>query len=491
MVPSTVLVSHKSEAETTYEVSWDGPDDVANPLNWSSARKWQNVVLVSIQATLSPMASVMLAVTSTAVTADFHQTDLYTPSLPTALFVLGFGLGPLFLAPLSELYGRRIIYLSCFTAFTVSNILCAVAPNMAALVVFRLVCGMAGSAGPSIGGGTIRDMFTPETRGRAQSVYSFGPTGGSALGGIIGSFILAGTGNWRWVLWVMAIASGITSVVSFFFLYETYPPYLLRKKARHLRASTGNDAHHSSYDSPLGHRQLLARTLTRAMHMLITAPACTAMSVYMALIYGILYLHMVTLPLLYSSKPVYGLPSYEWPAALTGLSYLGVGVGSFGGVLVCALCLNRTYMMMKERAVRKGLPTETKYPQFRIPLMQVGACIVPLGLFIFAFTARTYVHWIAPLIGAAVFSAGMLITYVCVTTYLVDSFDQYAASALAAMTLVRSIMGCIFSLIGFRLYESLGYRWGTLMLALLCVLAMPLPALFYFIGPRFLRLGGY
>ncbi|CAL5868906.1 uncharacterized protein PFLUO_LOCUS3133 [Penicillium psychrofluorescens] len=491
MAPSEVKLTEAAEAGSAYEVSWEGLDDACNPRNWSTAKKWRNVILISVQATLSPMASVMLAVTSIAISREFHLTGPYAPSLPTALFVLGFGLGPLFLAPLSELYGRRIIYLACFVAFTIGNILCAVAPNMAALAVFRLACGMAGSAGPSIGGGTIRDMFTPETRGRAQSVYSFGPTGGSALGGVIGGFILAGTGQWRWVAWVMAIASGITCIVSVFCLHETFPPYLLRKKAAKLRAETGNDAYRSSFDSPLGHRQLLARTLTRAVHMLITAPACTAMSLYMALIYGILYLHLVTLPLLYSSEPVYGLPSYRWPAALTGLSYLGVGVGSFVGVLVCALALNRTYVLMKAREAGKNRPTDSTGPEYRMPLMQVGACIVPLGLLIFAFTARTDVHWIVPLIGATVFSSGMLITYICVTTYLVDSFDQYAASALAGMTLTRSVLGCVFSLIGFRLYESLGYEWGTLMLALLCVLMMPLPTIFYFLGPRFRRLGGY
>lgn len=229
------------------------------------------------------MASVMLAVTSMAITAEFKLTDKFSPSLPTALFVLGFGLGPLFLAPLSELYGRRIIYLACFGSFTIANILCAVAPNMPALAVFRLLCGMAGSAGPSIGGGTIGDMFTPETRGRAQSVYSFGPTGGSALGGIIGSFILSGTGNWRWVAWVMAIASGLTSIASVFLMNETYAPYLLRRKAADLRKSTGDAAYKSDHDSILGHRQLLTRSLSRAVRMLFTAPACTAMSIYMAL----------------------------------------------------------------------------------------------------------------------------------------------------------------------------------------------------------------
>lgn len=203
---------------------------------------------------------------------------------------------------------------------------------------------------------------------------------------------------------------------------------------------------------------------------------------------------MVTLPLLFSSQPRYGLPSYRWPTALTGLSYLGVGVGSFTGVLLCAIFLNRTYALMMARATRKGTCADGKdsrAPEYRMPLMQIGACIVPAGLFIFAFSAREDVHWIVPLIGAAVFSTGMLMTYICVTTYLVDSFEHYAASALAAMTLTRSILGCVFSFVGFQLYQTLRFQWGTLLLAFLCIAMAPLPTVFYILGPKLRKMGPF
>ncbi|KAK4160887.1 major facilitator superfamily domain-containing protein [Cladorrhinum sp. PSN259] len=480
-------------------VTWDATQDPQHPRNWTPTKKWRNVVLISLQATLSPMTSVILAVAGRAVAEDFGLTDAYTPTLPTALFVLGFGLGPLYLAPLSELYGRRAVYLACFAAFTIFNVCCALSPNMAALAVFRLLAGMAGSAGPSIGGGTVGDMFSPETRGRAQAFYSFGPTGGSALGGVLGGFILRGTGSWRWLAWIMAIAAGLTSLASIFFLHETYAPFLLRQKAAGLRKATGDvrycsesekmgSAPHSSY-------RVVLRTMTRAVKMLFTSPVCAAMSLYMAVIYGILYLHMVTLPLLFSTQPLYGLPSYRWPEALTGLSYLGVGLGSVAGALVSAIFLNRTYVSAKERAARRrghnADESDENMPEYRMPFMQLGACIVPAGLLIFGLTAREDVHWIAPLIGAAVFSTGMLMTYICVTTYMVDSFETYAASALAAVTVSRSILGCIFAFIGNGLYKRLGYQWGTLLLAFLCLAITPLPTIFYYWGPKLRKMGTF
>lgn len=493
---AAVEINLSNDSREAISVTWDGPDDPQHPRNWAVTRKWRNVFLISIQATLSPMASVILAVASDAVSKDFGLTDAYTPSLPTALFVLGFGLGPLFLAPLSELYGRRIIYLSCFALFTVFNICCAVSPNLAALSVFRLFCGMAGSAGPSIGGGTIGDMFTPATRGKAQSFYSFGPTGGSAIGGVIGGFILRGTGSWRWLAWIMAMAAGVVSVLSVFFLHETFSPFLLRQKAARMRKSTGDKRYRCEFDIDTtagASYKVVLRTVTRATMMLVTSPVCAAMSTYMALIYGILYLHMVTLPLLFSSESKYGLPSYHWSSELTGLSYLGTGLGSVVGAFLGAVFLNRTYGAMQARAEHKGIApgTDPRRQEYRMPFMQVGALIVPAGLFIFAFTAREDVHWIAPLIGAGVFSAGMLMTYICVTTYLVDTFETYAASALAAMTVTRSVLGCVFGIIGNKLYQALGYQWGTLLLACLCVVMAPLPIVFYYMGPRLRQMGGF
>ncbi|KAK3949499.1 major facilitator superfamily domain-containing protein [Pseudoneurospora amorphoporcata] len=497
-------------------VMWDGPDDVQHPRNWTPVRKWRNVLLISIQATLSPMASVVLAVGGQAVADDFGLTDEYTPTLPTALFVLGFGLGPLYLAPLSELYGRRAVYLSCFAMFTVFNICCAVSPNIAALTVFRLLAGMAGSAGPSIGGGTIGDMYSPERRGRAQALYSFGPTGGSAIGGVVGGFILRGTGSWRWLAWIMAMASGLTSLASVFLLHETYAPFLLRKKAAALTKS-GVPCVHVQAPGPVPDRgsccsdlAVVLRTMTRAAMMLFTSPVCTAMSLYMAVIYGILYLHMVTLPLLFSAESLYGLPSYRWPEALTGLSYLGVGLGSVAGALLSAALVNRTYASMKARhgatsrhahgdagaggggAHPNSEDMDDRTPEYRMPFMQVGALIVPAGLLIFALTAgKDNVHWMVPLVGAAVFSTGMLMTYISVTTYMVDSFETYAASALAAVTVSRSVLGCIFAFVGNGLYRRLGYEWGTLLLFFLCLVITPLPTVFYYWGPRLRKIGPF
>lgn len=263
--------------------SWDESRISQHPHNWPSSRKWCNVALISAQGTLATTCSTVLAIGAVDVAEDFKLRSAYTPGLPVGLFVLGLGLGPLCLAPLSEVYGRRIVYLSCFTLFTVLNIGCALSPNIAALSILRLLAGMAASAGPTLGGSSISDMFTKSTRGRAQAVYNFGPTGGPALGGLIGGFITYGTGTWRWLMWIMAIGSGTLVLLSLLFLKETYAPRLLTLEAHRLRHEKTTVVQYYAEQDAIEIKQLFVLTITRPLRMLATAPTCTVMSIYVAL----------------------------------------------------------------------------------------------------------------------------------------------------------------------------------------------------------------
>lgn len=205
------------------------------------------------------------------------------PSLPVAVFALGLGMGPLFLAPCSELYGRRIVYLVAFFLFTVLNAGCAVAPNMLALALLRFLTGMAGSAGPSLGAVIVSDLFAPKERGKAQALYGLGPQGGPVLGGVIGAFLLQYTGNWRWLLWLMVMASIPINTLTFLALGETYGPFLLEQKAKKLRKKSGNDSYRVKAMSEVRPRDLFVHAMTRPFRMLFTVPICTALSLYTSL----------------------------------------------------------------------------------------------------------------------------------------------------------------------------------------------------------------
>ncbi|EMD36327.1 hypothetical protein CERSUDRAFT_95660 [Gelatoporia subvermispora B] len=433
-----------------------------NPRRWSVSRKWVNVSIIAFQATLSPISSTLLAVGQVQIDEELTVRNTQLSAMPVAIYILGLGLGPLYLAPLSEMYGRRIVYVTNAIISFLSTIGCALVQNDTGLIILRLVAGLAGGAGPALGGGSIGDLFEREDRGGAQAIYSFGPTFGPTIGGVIGGYIAERVG-WRWTMWVCAIASGISAIASVLFLCESYAPYLLARQRGQKSAPTTTGG--------------LAHALTRPIRMLLFAPIATAMSLYVAVVYGLLYLQLVTRPLLFGPEPQYGLFTYKWHGGNTGLSYLAAAVGCIFALIVSVMGMNRSY-----RALCKIYDTEK--PEFRLPFMQAGILIAPCGLFIYGWTAEAQTHFIFPLIGAAIFSFGALVVLTCVQTYLVDAFGKFAASALAASVLFRSFGAALFTVFGTRIYASLGYGWGSSLLAFICLGALPVPAILWIYGPQ-------
>lgn len=225
------------------------------------------------------MSSTILAVGSLKIAQDFGLTSIYTPNLPVGLYVLGLGLGPLFLAPLSEIHGRRVVYLVSFSLFTILNVGCAVAPNITALSILRFLSGTCGSAGPTLGGASIGDMFLRKNRGKAQALYALGPTSGPILGPLIGAFVVNATHGWRWLMWIMVIVPAVTVFLSFALMRETYAPVLLRKKARH--ASTTNNVDRIEQHAPTS--AFIFGAMLRPYRLFLFSPICTLMCLYMAL----------------------------------------------------------------------------------------------------------------------------------------------------------------------------------------------------------------
>lgn len=154
----------------------------------------------------------MLAPAVELVMQDFHTTSTTFATFVVSIFVLGFACGPLLLAPLSELYGRVIIYHITNVLFLIFTILCAFARNESMLLVFRFLSGFAGVATITIGSGTIADLMPREKRGKAVSVWSVGTILGPMVGPIIGGYVTEVSG-WRWVFWFISIAVSLLTFV--------------------------------------------------------------------------------------------------------------------------------------------------------------------------------------------------------------------------------------------------------------------------------------
>lgn len=384
--------------------------------------------------------------------------------------MLGFAAGPLLFAPMSEIYGRVALYHFCNIGFVAFTIGCALAPSMNSLIVFRFFAGAFGSAPITNGGGTIADMISQENRGGAMAIFTIGPLLGPIVGPVAGGFLTAAAG-WRWSFWLLTIAIGCIAIAMLFSLKESYAPVILQRKVVRLRKETGNDLLRSKLDAGLSPGDFFKKGIIRPFKMLFRSPVVALTSLYMAITYGYLYLMFTTITSVFQEY-------YGFSTSIVGLAFLGLGVGSVFGITLFSGTSDK-YIQRKAAEDKSGMK-----PEYRLPLLPLGAVLLPAGLFIYGWTASYRVHWIVPIIGTAVVGMGNIIVFMAIQLYLVDTFTIYAASALACNTVVRSLAGAVLPLAGLPMYDKLGIGWGNSLLAFIAILLLPVSILILKFGER-------
>ncbi|KAJ5573519.1 MFS multidrug transporter [Penicillium hispanicum] len=448
-------------------VGWDGQHDPQNPQNFSPGKKWVLLALISLFTFLSPLASSMFSPAVVYMDSEFHVDNQTILSFSVSIYLIGYTCGPLLLAPLSEIYGRRIV-LSCGDWFFVLwQIGCALAPNVASLIVFRLFAGIGGSACVTLGAGVIADLFPREQRGTATSIWVMGPLIGPVVGPIAGGF-LGQEVNWRWVFWVLLIASGTMQVAIELLNRETYAPVIIKWKTTQMAKELGRTDLRNAYDigrETASTGQILKQSFLRPIVLFCKSPIVLLLSTYVALIYGLLYLFFTTISGVFTS-------TYGFSVGLSGLAYIGIGVGFLVGLAVLAKTNDRIVMKLTNRNAGKF------EPEMRLPTMIFFACVIPISFFWYGWTADQHVFWIVPIIGMFPFGFGMIGVYMPIQTYVIDCYPEYAASANATLTTTRSLLGALLPLAGPAMFDSLGLGWGNSLLGFLALAFVPIPIIF-------------
>ena len=258
-----------------------------------------------------------------------------------------------------------------------------------------------------------------------------------------------------------------------FFLQETYAPKLLQWKRDRLRKETGNKELYTEFDSP--DRTLLATlriSMKRPFKLLATQPIIQVLACYMAYLYGLMYLMLSTFPRLWVDR-------YGMSTGIGSLNFISMGLGFFLGAQVTAPLNDMIYRRLKARN------NDTGKPEFRVPSMVPASFLVPIGLFWYGWSAQARLHWIMPNIGACIFCAGTIVGFQCIQTYIIDSYTRYAASALAAATVMRSLAGFTFPLFAPAMYDALDFGWGNSVLGFVALgLGVPAPFMLWKYGER-------
>ena len=390
----------------------------------------------------------------------------------TTGFVVCLGIGPLILAPLSETFGRRRLYLTCFTVFAITQIPTALARNVTELNAWRTVSGFFGSVGIANGGGTLSDMFDPSERAGVFGWYLLGPLLGPTLGPLFGGLIVQNL-RWRWVFWILTIVCSVNTLAAFFLLAETYAPVILEARKKHYEDEASKSSSGKTYrianqdDRPF--RIRLGHSMLRPLRILFTQPIVMTMAAYQAIIFGTVYSLYTNFEAIYGN--IYGFNTTQ-----VGLVYLGPGLGFLIAVWFLVPRIDTIYNHLTER--NNG---EAK-PEYRLPLANIGAVCLPVSLFWFAWTVEYQVHFAVPILSTVFFGLGMVAILNTVQNYYIDAFSKYAASAIAAGAVFRSIVGGVMPLGATGLFDSLGYGWGISVFAFLCLGLSPAPILFFYYG---------
>ncbi|OBZ84984.1 hypothetical protein A0J61_06962 [Choanephora cucurbitarum] len=461
-VASRMLSRHSHKQEVVRYVNWE-ENDPECPYNWNASFRWAYTIVVAGLVVSAAFGSSVITGHMYGVVDSFGCTQ-EVAILQVSLMVFGFMIGPLLWSPLSEIYGRKPIYVVALGLYTIFNIPCAVARNIETVLVCRFFSGFFASVALTLAGGSISDLFPTETRGNAIAYFAAAPYAGPVLGPIVGGWINVGTGNWRWIYWVNMIFAGVIWII-ICFLPETYHPKLLAERAKKLRKETGDPSYVTVEEEiPISFSEIVQTNLIRPFLMLATEPILLLMSLYVAIIYALLYAFFFAYPIVFGE--VHHMNDGE-----IGLTFIGILIGA-----AIALLVTPRFESVYLRTIEKrGRPL----PEDRLPGMMFAAPWVPISLFIFAWTSFPWCHWIGPTISGIPFGFGMVLLYYAANNYIIDCFPRYVTSALAAKTLVRSGSGAAFPLFINQMYHGLGNQWASTLLAFISLAIVPIPFFFY------------
>ncbi|KAI0426219.1 major facilitator superfamily domain-containing protein [Xylaria sp. FL1042] len=465
------------DGQRRYRLVTFQPGDPENPKNWSKAFKWYITMVVALTCFVVAFASSVVTPDINGVAEEFNVSE-EVALLSITLFVVGFGVGPLAFAPLSEVYGRQVIYVSTLFVAVVFIIPCALAKNIATLLVGRAIDGIAFSAPITIIGGTLADLWRAEERGIPMAAFSAAPFVGPAIGPLIGGFVSDHLG-WRWLYWLTLILSGVIWLLITFTVPETYAPTILARRAKKMRKETGEQDWVTEQDldmRPLAERMRIF--LIMPLKLLFGELIVFLISLYMSVLYGLLYMFFIAYPIVFGEGK-------GWSASLSGLTFIPLALGVVASAL-CAPFINKHYVKIIAPYAGRLPPAELRL----IPMM--FACwFIPIGLIIFAWTSYPRLIWVGPTLAGFPVGFGFIFIYNSANNYLVDTYQDRAASALASKTFIRSIWGASVVLFTRQMYHNLGYEWASTVLTGISLACCAIPFLFWKFGERIRRRSKY
>ncbi|KAI2794319.1 Major facilitator superfamily multidrug transporter FLU1 [Penicillium oxalicum] len=453
-----------------YVVEFSGIDDPLHPQNWPTSKKLLTAIILSWTTLNSTFTSSIYSAAIHSVSSQFHISSEVS-TLGLSLYVLGFAMGPIVWAPFSELQGRRPPLLLSMFGFTIFQFAAATAENVQTIMLSRFFGGFFGACPLAVVAAVLADMYNNRVRGLAIVVFAMTVFTGPLIASTVGGFIVQGLG-WRWTENLTGIMGASALLIDLVFLHETYPPIILVHKAAELRRRTSNWGIHAKQEEiEVDYRELVQKNLLRPIKLLFLEPIVLFLSIYMAFLYGLLYLFLTAYPIVFQS--IHG-----FAPGVAGLPYWGLVIGEICGGI---------YIILTQPSYNRKLDANhgVPIPEWRMPPAIIGSVAFAAGLFWFGWSGfKAQIHWAIPMTSGLLIGFGLFCIFLGAFNYIIDAYTSFAASALAANSILRSSAGAGFPLFAPAMFKSLGVNWASTLLGCIAVLMIPLPIIIYVYGSK-------
>ncbi|KIM78350.1 hypothetical protein PILCRDRAFT_11327 [Piloderma croceum F 1598] len=335
----------------------------------------------------------------------------------------------MFLSPLQELpiLGRNPVYIRTLFIFVLFQLPIAIAKNFSMVLVFRFLTGFFGSLALATGGASLGDIWPLHQLAYVIGLWALAGVAGPIVGPVIGGFPAQANG-WRWPIYELIWISGFALVFLALFFPETYKSTILLRHVEHLRKLTGNPNLRSQNEIDAASTTAsdwLYETLVRPF-IPAAEPALLFSNIYLGFVLAVFYLWFEAFPLVF-------IDMYHFNLELSGLPFLH----------------------------HRGAVA----PKIHLKIGLIASIFIPTSVLMFGFTSKSNIHWIVPVIGAALYIPGIFLTFQSILMYITMAYPTHAASVLAGNDFFRSSIASVFPLFGHAFFTNLGLGAGSGLLA--------------------------
>lgn len=379
--------------------------------------------------------------------------------LGTSMCMFGMGVGSLLWGPMSQVVGRRPVFFFSMLGLTLFNLGVCLSRNTAGIMICRFFGGACGVSTFSNVAASIIDLTTERERIPYNTMLRYfifiAPPTSALLGAVV-----VKESTWEWNLRCLPIASFVALTLYTLTVPETYVPVLIQQDVekdvemhedmkRH-RSWLNRSARHLWHKIPswrflytLGVK--VVSSIPGPWIMLFEEPLIILITFYTSLLYGLLYGSLLFFPSVWGNIRNYTSiqVGYTYFAVIAGFTAAAVIVG-FG---IQNIEYKRAYDQNKHN------------PELRIRSGWFSLLTVPIGLFIFAWTAPfPHVHWVGPCIGIFLFSFGMISVFNSWLSYLTDTYTSNAAAVVSINSCIRCSIAGSFPLFTRQMVKGMTFQ---------------------------------